>query len=297
MSYDLYFYKRKNTNLTANEIAEFLKVNLNLKSEISEQWLGENVHTEAYFSFEKDEIENDGESFEIIEEFPDFDNTAFNFNLNYFRPDFFGQYAFEFVDKFVEELNLYVLNPQSLTEPDKPIKPKKNELYENWSKINSRYSAEFSKKHDLNFFPLEKSNEFYNYNKIISKLQEKLGDNYYVPKIYLFKRKLDGKIITISTWTQHIPNVFPAVDYFLLSKKYKKFFKTIEENGLISSEKFYKRFGHLLDDLEFKNCKIICPQNAEKASALFNSTKIEHKLSDFADQIQIEKVVNMKPLE
>ncbi len=149
----------------------------------------------------------------------------------------------------------------------------------------------------LEFYPLDKSNDFYNYNHNKIKLQEQLGDNYYVSKLYLFKRKSDGQIVTISTWTQHIPNAFPPADYFLLSKKYKKLFRTIEEHGLISSQTFYNRFGHLLDNFDFKNCKIIHPNNAEKAKDLFNSTTIEHILTDFAEHIQIDKIVNVKPNE
>jgi hypothetical protein len=62
------------------------------------------------------------------ENFTDLDNIYFTFNLNYLRPDFFGQFAFEFVDKFVKDLDLFVLNPQSTTDPDNPIKPMKDEL-------------------------------------------------------------------------------------------------------------------------------------------------------------------------
>src|SRR5690606_8535655 len=185
----------------------------------------------------------------------------------------------------------------STTDPDNPLKPKENELYENWSETNSRNSANFFKEYELEFYPLEKSNDFYNYNRNKSLLQEKLGDNYYVPKLYLFKRKSDGQIITICTWTQHIPNVFPPADYYLLTKNYKKLFRTIEEVGLISADTFKERFGSYLTDFEFKNCKIIHPDKTEKVKDIFNSTKIEFKLADFFERVQIEKLVNVKPNE
>jgi len=297
MSYDLYFYKRKNSNLTESQIAEYLTNNLTSTSESDTQWFVENEDTETYFSFDQNEPETDEESIELFENFTDFDNTHFTFNLNYLRPDFFGQFAFEFVDKFIKDLDLFVLNPQSTTDPDNPLKPKENELYENWSETNSRNSANFFKEYGLEFYPLEKSNDFYNYNRNKSLLQEKLGDNYYVPKLYLFKRKSDGQIVTICTWTEHIPKVFPPADYYLLTKKYKKLFRTVEEAGLISSDTFKNRFGSFLDNFEFKNCKIIHPDKAEKVKDIFNSTKIEFKLADFFERMQFEKLVNVKPNE
>lgn len=295
MSYDLYFYKRKTTDLTESQIAEYLNNNLALTSENDTQWFVEDEDTETYFSLDKNEPETDEETIELFENFSDFDNTHFSFNLNYIRPDFFGQFAFEFVEKFIKDLDLYVINPQSTIDSDNPIKPKENELYQNWSEINSRNSINLFKEYELEFYSLDKSNDFYNYNHNKLALQEKLGDNYYVPKLYLFKRKSDGQIITICTWTKHIPNVFPPADYFLLIKKYKKLFRTVEEVGVISNETFIEKFGSYLDNFEFKNCKIIHPDKAEKVKNIFNSTKIEFKLADFAERIQIEKIVNVKP--
>lgn len=283
--------------MTESQIAEYLTNNLTSTSESDTQWFVENEDTETYFSFDQNEPETDEESIELFENFTDFDNIHFTFNLNYLRPDFFGQFAFEFVDKFIKDLDLFVLNPQSTTDPDNPLKPKENELYENWSETNSRNSANFFKEYGLEFYPLEKSNDFYNYNRNKSLLQEKLGDNYYVPKLYLFKRKSDGQIVTICTWTESIPNVFPPADYYLLTKKYKKLFRTVEEAGLISSDTFKNRFGSFLDNFEFKNCKIIHPDKAEKVKDIFNSTKIEFKLADFFERMQFEKLVNVKPNE
>lgn len=297
MSYDLYFYKKKSSDLTESQIAEYLNNNLTSSSESDTQWFVEDEDTETYFSFDHNEPEDEEDAIEFFESFADFDNTHFTFNLNYIRPDFFGQFAFEFVDKFINDLDLFVLNPQSTTDPDNPLKPKENELYENWSETNSRNSTNFFKEYGLEFYPLEKSNDFYNYNRNKSLLQEKLGDNYYVPKLYLFKRKSDGQIVTICTWTEHIPNVFPPADYYLLTKKYKKLFRTVEEVGLISADTFKNRFDSFVDNYEFKNCKIIHPDKAEKVKDIFNSTKIEFKLADFFERMQIEKLVNVKPNE
>lgn len=295
MSYDLYFYKRKGHELTKTEIAEYLSVNLTPANEGGNQWFVENEATETYFSIDQNEQETDEETVEFFENFEEFDNTHFSFNLNYLRPDFFGQFAFPFVDKFVNDLDLFVLNPQISAVEDNPYKPKVGELYKDWSALNSKNCSDFFKEYELKYYPLEKSNDFYQYNLNKERLQDELGENYYVPKLYLFTKKTDGSIITICTWTEHIPNVFPPADYFLLTKKQKKLFKTIKEVGLISSQTFYDRFGGVLDDFNFKNCKIIHPDKAEKVKNIFNSTKIEYELIDFAERVQIEKLVNEQP--
>lgn len=270
--------------------------NLNSTSESIDQWFVENEDTGAYFSVDKNEPETDEESIELFESFNDFDNTHFTFNLNFLRADFFGQFAFSFVDKFIQDLDLFVLNPQSATDADNPFKPTIDELYQNWSAINFKHSADLYNEYELEYYPLDKSNEFYNYNINVSVLQEKLGDNYYVPRQYLFKTKADKKIVTLSTWTQHIPNLIPNSDYYLLSKEYKKLFRTIKESGIISYETLIDRFGHLFENFEFKNCRIIHPDNSEKAKDIFNSTKFEFDLADFADRLPIDKLVNSKPL-
>ncbi|HKO76568.1 MAG TPA: hypothetical protein VJU52_05090, partial [Flavobacterium sp.] len=179
MSYDLYFYKRKSSNLTESKIAEYLTNNLTSTSESDKQWFVENEDTETYFSFDQNEPETDEESIELFESFTDFDNTHFTFNLNFLRPDFFGQFAFGFVHKFINDLDLYVLNPQSPTDPDNPIKTTGITLYENWSGANFENSANLFKEYDLEFYPLDKSNDFYNYNHNKSRFQENLGNNYF----------------------------------------------------------------------------------------------------------------------
>jgi len=294
MSYDLYFYRRKNSKLEENRIREYLNTNLFSIEQDGTQWFVENEDTETYFFINKNERETDEESIEIFESFSDYENTHYSFNLNFLRPDFFGQFAFEFVDKFINDLDLYVLNPQSHVGEDSPIKPESGELYRNWSVLNAGHSATLFEKCGLIYYPLDKSDYFFEYNLNRESLQEKLGDDYYVPRLYLLKRISDGVVVTLSTWTQHIPNVFPLADYYLLNKKYKKIFRNIEEDGIISSSTLYERFGSLFSDFEFKDCKIIHPQNAEKAKDLYNSTQLEYQLKGFLEKAPIDKVVNRK---
>ena len=294
MSYDLYFYKRTENKLHEKEISEYLNNNLTSKNENDEQWFVEDEDTESYFSIDYNSLDLDEETIEIFDKFYGFECTHFSFNLNFLRPDFFGLFAFVFVDKFIKELDLFVLNPQT-SDTEFPFKPIGRELYENWSKLNEVHSVDFFTEYELVFYPIEKSNDFYNYNRNRSKLQEKLGDEYFVPKVFLLQKKSDKEIFTLCTWPEHIPTILPLTDFYLLTKKHRKLLKTVEESGIISKSVFIDRFENFFDKYEFMNCKIIHPDFAEKVKKTFNSTKFESKLTDFAERVQIDKLVNVKP--
>lgn len=290
MSYDLYFFKRKENKLTELEVANYLSTNL--VAEQNGQWIFQNNDTEVYFIFEKNETEIDEEEIEFEENYEDFDSLNFMFVLNFLRPSFFGIEAFEFIEKMISDLDIYISNPQSNKEI--PYKPKKEDLFENWNSTNLNSSSQHFAEQN-SYLETEKSNEIWKYNFRRNQIQDKLGGNYFVPKMFFFKTKSENKVITVSSWTEHIPNVFPPADYFLLTKVQKKLFRTVQENVLLSRENLLNRFGEYLNDYEYSNCKIIHPENAQKIKDLFNSTKSELKLENFAERVQIENLFNEKP--
>ena len=290
MSYDLYFFKRKESKLTEEQVENYLSKNL--VAEEKGQWIFQNNDTEVYYIFEKNETEIDEEEIEFIEEYDEFENLNFTFILNFLRPSFFGIEAFEFIEKIISDLDLYISNPQS--DKEKPYKPKKEELYENWNSTNLHSSSEhFSEQ--CSYLEIEKSNEIWKYNFEKNKIQDELGGNYFVPKMFFFKTKTENKVITVSSWTEYIPNLIPNADYFLLTKIYTKFFRKVQENVLISRESLMNRFAEYFDDYAYPNCKIIHPENAKKIKDLFNSTKSDLKLETFAERLQIEHLFNEKP--
>ena len=72
------------------------------------------------------------ETEDLPDSFKDFVNTGIAFNLNFIRPSFFGQEAFNFVETFINDLDLFVMHPQG--DDDLPSKPSKKFLFENWNK-------------------------------------------------------------------------------------------------------------------------------------------------------------------
>jgi hypothetical protein len=170
-----------------------------------------------------------------------------------------------------------------------------NELYDNWSNINATAVRENFEKKSY-YFPLNECNEIWkhNYNKL--NLQAKFDEIYYVPKIYLVEELKTKRILTQTSWTRHIPNIFPKADYILIFRNKNTIVKSGEGFGFISYNTFIKLFGDLLDNIdELPNYKIIHPENAGKASEIFNSLKFEIKSDKLGKRISWDKVYNDRP--
>jgi len=293
MSYDLYFYTKKGREINAKDIEQYFLENGCIRDGEFPQWVYENEATNVYFVFERQPESEEAEDIEFFDSFDEFDNTQFTFNLNFFRPNFFGLEAFAYVDRFMCEFDLYALDPQSNTNPDTPSRETFETYYSEWSKANSGFSSEHFDALDLMHFPLDRSNDYWKYNFNAERLQEGLGDEYFVPTMFLVRRASTGSPITFSTWTQHIPNVFPPADYFLLNRQRRKLFRTIEESGLISHKTLMDVFGSYLEPFDFKDCYIIHPANAELVADIFNTVEFEADLKDFlGDGIDLSKLTN-----
>jgi hypothetical protein len=236
------------------------------------------------------------EDIEMFERFEGFDYTAIAFSVNFIRPNFFGLEAFAYVQALMSELGLFALNLQSGSDDEVPRVQTAEEYYANWSDANLKVSADHFDEFELMHFPLERSNEYWRYNFHRNEIQEQLGDDYYAPSLFLARQASTGRLITLSTWTEHIPNVFPPADFFMLSRKKRKLFRTIEENGVISRERLMSVFGDYLDRFDFKDCFIIHPDKAERAAHDFNNIAFDAAWEGFfGEPVDLSRVSNALP--
>ena len=293
MSYDLFFYKQNESDISTEKISKYLSDNLVPANEGNSQWFYENQDTGVYFSFEFNEPGEDFEPEEEIEPIENFADTNFAFNLNFMRPSFFGLEAFNFVEQFCKDLNLFILNPQAGSE--QPYQPRQKEQFEIWNNTNLWASKDHFNEMECCYLSEEECVKVWEYNSNRKTLQEKLGEQYFVPKIFFFKTKQDIKPITITTWTEHIPIVLPTTDFILLTREYKKFFRTVKDTALISRTKLLNEFGNYFGEFDFPNCKIIHQNNANQVKNKFNSIKPEHNLEQFAERLAMENLYNSKP--
>jgi hypothetical protein len=293
MSYDLFFYKQKGREILADKISQYLSDHLVLPNESDTQWLFENKDTEVYFSFDHNETNEDIQIEEETELIDGFDDTNFSFNLNFMRPSFFGHEAFRFVEQFCKDLNLFVLNPQSNSEI--PYKPNEHEQFDLWNKTNLWASKDHFNEMQNCYLSEDECYRVWEYNLDRHKLQEKLGNDYFVPKIFFFKIKQNSEPFTLTIWTEHIPIVLPNTDYILLTRQYKKFFRTVKDTVLISRVKLLNIFGDYFYEFDYPNCKIIHQDKADIIKDKFNSVKAEKELDEFAERIAMENLYNAKP--
>lgn len=290
MSYDLFFYKHKDSNLTTDQIGEYLSNNLTPVNENGNQWFFENEDTEVYYSFEtSDEPDEEDEIEDLPDSFMDFVNTGFAFNLNFIRPSFFGQEAFNFVETFINDLDLFVVNPQG--DDDTPSKPTKKYLFENWNKTNIWASKEHFDDESL-FYPIDNSNKVWDYNYKRKLIQDEVGEDYFVSKNFFFKETQTNKVVTLSMWTEHIPNILPITDYYLLGRKYKKLFKTVEDMALLTRDEFNLTFSSYFEPYSVNDTIIIHPDKAASIEKVFNGVKSNLNFKKHLERISADSITN-----
>lgn len=288
MSYDLNFYRRKTDSISKTDIEQYLNSLPNVTNENGSQWFYQNEETGVYCSFEYYDFDEKDDDIEE-ENFEDFEDTNFAFNINFIRPQFFGKECFPIVGKLVEELNLFILNPQGEGEPKKY---EVGTLEKEWADSNLRFSKANFEEFGLNYLEQEKSDYSWEFCFLRNELQTQLGDEYFVPGIFYVKKKDSEDVFTLSVWPEHIPFVLPKVDYILIQKKIKKFFKTKKEDGLIKYDNLTSRLGQFFEEKE--TYKIMHPENSIKASKIFNDLTLVGSFEDFVEGVTVDKFVNVK---
>lgn len=293
MSYDLYLYKRKDQEISKDQISEYLSNQIPPANEEATQWIYENKDTEVYFSFEYNEPDQGEIPDEDIEPIEDFDNTNLSFYLNFMRPAFFGNEAFRFLEQFCKDLDLFILNPQS--DVENPYRPNEQEQFAIWNKTNLWASKDHFNPAHTCYLSQEKCFAIWEYNFNRQQLQQKLGDGYFVPRVFFFKQQQNNEPFTLTTWTDHIPTVLPNADYILLTRQYTKFFRTVKDTVLVSRAELLDIFADYFDKFDFPDCLIIHPEKARGLAKKFNSIKAKRELAAFGERLPMENLYNAKP--
>ena len=296
MSFDLYFYKKKNNSLSEHEIAQYLTENVAVPdSEFPRQWMYENADTNVYFTIDwNSPDEEDDEAGEIYQ---DFINTNFSFNINYFRPNFFGLETFPIIHKFIQDLDLYVYDPQEKEGDTTPRKFTGTELLGSWINSNNHVTKGQHNEYNLEYMPVEKSNYFWQYQYRKAALENEITEDIYIPNLFIIKETLSGLLHTGCAWTTHVPLVLPNVDVVIIQKKYKKLFSTVEETGIIPYDTIIKELGAYFEPLqdEVPGLKILNQASADKLANKFNQLKIYKSIPEFGTGVNKDGFVNIPP--
>lgn len=298
MSYDLYFYKRKSNKLTENQVKDYLNSSGYFAAdENGNQWDYYNEETGVYFGIDATEANIEEEEIAIWDNFEEYENLNFYFTINFIRPNYFGYESFPFLDKIIEDLDLFILNPQDKVDPENPQKFEKGYLQVQWINLNERISRESGEDFEIDFYSKRQSDFIWNYQFNRTKLQDDLKEDIFVAGYVLLKNRNDGKIYRVCVWPNHIPVIIPPVDFVIIKKDYKRFFKNISESGLVSFKQVESKLGKYFEDFEYKipNLKVVYQKNADKMRKEFNDLTIEYQVSDFGTLLPFDKFVNVKP--
>lgn len=279
MSYDLYFYKKKSSNLSEEDIINYLNNSEYFTEEENQtQWSYINEETGVYFGIDLNEPNTESEDIEIWDNFTDFENLNFNFTINFIRPNFFGYEVFPILEKIIKDLDIWLLNPQDEIDPDNPQKFEKGYLEKQWIEHNERLIIQNFSKFKVEYYDKDKSDFIWEYSFNRNDLQEYLEEDIFVAGYFLLKNKIDNQIYRVCVWPKHIPIILPPVDFVIVQKEYRKLFKKVEESGLVSISQINNKFGNLFEDFEYKSLKmkVIRQNNADKIEKEFNKLTIEY---------------------
>jgi hypothetical protein len=295
MSFDLYFYKKKDNLLKEEDAAAYLTKNLTFNiSKSTRQWDYENPETGVYFVIEWNKPDND---LDFLEEFDEFTCMNFTFSLNFLRPRFFGLESFPIIEKFVNDLDLFIYDPQDFGENVTPQKFPKDYLKDEWIQHNDLVAIDHFEEYQLKYMPVEKSNYLWWFQLHREELQSILKEDIFVAGILVLENKNDGLLHTVCVWPQHIPVILPKVDYVIIKKAYKKFFKEVEESGLVPYDVIVDKLNNSFEVFEHDvpDLKVLRPENADKIKKQFNALKIECSTLDFGNMVEMDKFVNVRP--
>lgn len=298
MSFDLYFYKRKDSQQTEEQLAEYLTTNLphNI-SDHPRQWNYENPATGVYFLIDWNEVDDDPEYIEDFDNFKEFKYLNFSFSINFFRPRFFGLEIFPIIEKIINDLDLYILNSQDETDPDNPRKFPTGYFQEQWIRHNDGVTLDQFTELNFEYLPVDKSNFLWWFQSHREEFQNSLTEDLFVPGFFVLKSKEDEQLYTACVWPQHISIILPPVDFLIVQKEYKKLFKKIEESGLVPYDTILSEFADNFEDYEYEipNLKVFRNTDSDKIKKKFNSLKLGKTVSEFGGGIGFDSFVNVRP--
>lgn len=298
MSYDLYFYRKKDNPISKEKIQlEFKEIIPIDISKVDTQIHYENERTGVYFLIDINEPSTEKEYIELFDNFEEFENTDISASINFLRPDYFGREIFPIIGSICEKLDLFVFNPQEFDEArERPLKWTSTELIKHWTDHNAQVSKQQFKELKLKYYPKDKSDKIWKYTSMIDTLESEMDEDIYIPNLFMIMSQETKDIFSYVVWSQSIPLILPKVDFIILVKNYKRVFKKIEEIGIVKYEDIVSKFSNEFKKFENKkvDCMILKKKDADRIKKEFNSFPIWKSHKEFGPKIGLDNFVNNK---
>jgi hypothetical protein len=146
-------------------------------------------------------------------------------SLTYGRPTYFAYECMPLVEDLAQGFDLLVLDSQA--EDARPGPCDVHELIRNWRESNQRAVRTMATRGLIDSFyylPEEKADLFWAYRSQRANLASRLGEDVFVPEIFLFAPEGRRECVTTVTWNGYFPTLFPRVDYLVLVRRTRPWF-------------------------------------------------------------------------
>jgi hypothetical protein len=209
MSYDL-FMKPRSGSVSRERFTEHFAARPHYKIEGDQAWY-RNDDTEAYFVFEYSDT--------TVSNAPDDEGEPrcpLSFNLNYFRPSFFGLEAEPEVRAFVETLDLLVEDPQANGMGTGGFDSAK--FLSGWNTGNAFGCQAILKQHapEIHTLPTAEIERIWRWNHARARRQAQIGEQCYVARIFFVEAGSGAQTATL--WPDAITSVLPKADYVIVGR-------------------------------------------------------------------------------
>jgi hypothetical protein len=215
MSYDL-FLRPRSGSVTRESFQQYFAERPHYKVEADQAWY-QNQDTGAYFVFEySDKTVSNALDGDHEPRYP------LSFNLNYFRPSFFGTEAEPELSAFVAAFDLIVDDPQTNGMGRGDFDRQK--FLTGWAAGNEfGYGAvlgQLRKQNDpkkIHTLPTAEIERIWRWNLEREKRQAEVGVDCFVPRIFLIEQ--EGRIRSAAVWPDGIAALLPKVDYLAVGRE------------------------------------------------------------------------------
>ncbi len=209
MSYDLFF--KRSTAVSADEFTAVFERREHFKVE-GTQAAYQNEDTGVYFAFDL------ASSSEADDEADRPDHFA-SFNLNYYRPHYFGLEAAPVLKAVVEAFGCEIEDPQMEGLGDGPFN--EEGFLRGWNKGNAfahRAVLQADKgPKEVYCRPSHELEAIWRWNLGRSDLQRRMGKGTFVPRIFWVV--VEGVLSSAVVWPDGIPELLPAVDVYFIARE------------------------------------------------------------------------------
>ena len=223
MSYDLYFTAPE---ITYQQFADYFSTRPHYQLN-EEQAFYQNEGTDVYFSF--DYTSEDAEAEEPA-------GGHVSFNINFYRPHFFGLEAEPEVRALVDHFGFEILDPQNDGMGEGPYASEG--FLRGWNAGNEfGYRAILGSDQppeSVDSWPTEELDSMWRWNCEKVEHQNRLGEDYFVPRIMAIRSGPD--LASVAVWLDAMPCLIPRVDYLMIGRKElapRRFFRRTEDSCLV----------------------------------------------------------------